>query len=273
MSSVSVVGFGRVGSALARSLRNVGWSFQCAVVRSNSATSLGEIERLGGTAISGRQPIASDVIFVTVGDAAISQVVEERLDQFQAGATVVHCAGSLGLEVFGEARTRRNDLSFGVFHPLQTVPIGAPIDVFVGAYAGIESDSEQTNSQLVELAAALEMNAVEVTAETRARYHAAATIASNHVTALLSQVETLSSDIGIPFRAFQPLVRAAVQNTFDRGAHLALTGPVSRGDVETVQRHLAALDEQSRSAYSALALAALALVPNPSEEIRTILGA
>ena len=78
MSSVSVVGFGRLGSALARALPRAGWDFQSAVLRSKSSITVGEIERLGGTVISGRQQIAGDVIFVTVGDAASAEVVEDH---------------------------------------------------------------------------------------------------------------------------------------------------------------------------------------------------
>ena len=273
MSSFSVVGFGRVGSALARSLRDAGWEFRGAFVRSGTPEISAELERLGSTALTHGQPISGDVIFLTVSDAFIGLFAQEHIDQFESGATLVHCAGSLGLDVFDVARTLRDDLSFGAFHPLQTVPVGAPLEVFTGAYAGIESDSASTGTVLNEVAEVLGMTPVRVSPESRASYHIAAPIASNHVTALLAQIETLSAEIGIPFAAFEPLVNAAVHNTFERGAQAALTGPVSRGDVETVKRHLAALEGQSLDAYRTLARAALALVPNPADELRTILGA
>ena len=87
----------------------------------------------------------------------------------------------------------------------------------------------------------------------RAAYHAAAVVASNHLVALLGQVERLAEAAGAPFAAFAPLVRASVENAFLLGAADALTGPVSRGDLGTVERHLGALDPAERDAYRSMA--------------------
>ena len=87
----------------------------------------------------------------------------------------------------------------------------------------------------------------------RTRYHTAAVVASNHLVALLGQVDRLATSCDVPFEAFAPLVLASVQNAFQLGPAEALTGPVARGDLSTVERHLQDLDPAERDAYRALA--------------------
>jgi predicted short-subunit dehydrogenase-like oxidoreductase (DUF2520 family) len=96
----------------------------------------------------------------------------------------------------------------------------------------------------------------------RVAYHAAACIASNHLVALLGQVERVAATAGVPLEAYLDLVRQTVDNVAALGPVDALTGPVRRGDEATVARHLAALDPSERPAYEALAAAARRLVCN-----------
>jgi predicted short-subunit dehydrogenase-like oxidoreductase (DUF2520 family) len=103
------------------------------------------------------------------------------------------------------------------------------------------------------------MRPFTVTPGARAGYHAAACVASNHLVALLGQVERLAREAGVPFEAFLPLVRASVDNVDELGPAGALTGPVARGDSSTVAAHLDALPDDERAAYRAGALAALRL--------------
>jgi predicted short-subunit dehydrogenase-like oxidoreductase (DUF2520 family) len=78
-------------------------------------------------------------------------------------------------------------------------------------------------------------------------------VASNHLVALLGQVERLAAASGVPFEAFAPLVRSSVANAFGVGPARALTGPVSRGDLATVEQHLDTLDPGERDTYRTLA--------------------
>ena len=89
--------------------------------------------------------------------------------------------------------------------------------------------------------------------DARALYHAAACIASNHLVALLGQVERVGGAAGVPLEAYLALVRETVENVATLGPARALTGPVARGDTATVERHLAALPAAERDAYRALA--------------------
>jgi len=111
----------------------------------------------------------------------------------------------------------------------------------------------------LEVVEALDGHAVEVPDDRRAAYHAAAVIASNHLVALLGQVERLAADLDLPLEAFLALVRGTVDNVAASGAAAALTGPVARGDWATLRRHLAALAPEERASYVALASAAARL--------------
>lgn len=100
----------------------------------------------------------------------------------------------------------------------------------------------------------------EVADADRPLYHAAAAVASNHLVALLGQVDRIAGSIGVPPEAYLDLARASLENVARLGPSLALTGPVARGDWDTVARHLAALDPSEHDAYRALAAAARRLV-------------
>jgi predicted short-subunit dehydrogenase-like oxidoreductase (DUF2520 family) len=136
-----------------------------------------------------------------------------------------------------------------------------------GTWAAVAGD-DQTR----EIALLLGLRPFELADRDRARYHAAAVVASNHVIALLGQVERLASSCGVPFEAFRALVQASVVNAFALGPATALTGPVSRGDLATVERHLAALDPADRDAYRALAREAARLTGRRDRAIDRLLN-
>jgi predicted short-subunit dehydrogenase-like oxidoreductase (DUF2520 family) len=100
----------------------------------------------------------------------------------------------------------------------------------------------------------------------RAAYHAAAVIASNHLVALLGQVERVAASVGLPLDAFLDLARVTVDNVAELGPAAALTGPASRGDQATLDRHraaLARLGPDEVTTYDALAAAARGLGRRP----------
>lgn len=160
---------------------------------------------------------------------------------------VAHLAGSLGLDVLApHPRTAG-------LHPLVAMPdadVGAA-RLAAGAWFGVAGDP-------------LAQRAVEdlggrwfpVADADRAAYHAAAVVASNHLVALMGQVERIAESVGVPGEAYLDLARGSLDNVAHLGARAALTGPVVRGDWETVARHLAALPPAERETYRAMAAAA-----------------
>ena len=137
----------------------------------------------------------------------------------------------------------------GALHPLQSLPTAAiGLERLHGSWAAVAGDPETAD-----IARLLGLHPFELPDDRRMTYHAAAVVASNHLVALLGQVERLASAAGVPFDAFAPLVQSSVVNTFGIGPALALTGPVARGDLVTVEQHLATLDPGERDTYRTLA--------------------
>jgi predicted short-subunit dehydrogenase-like oxidoreductase (DUF2520 family) len=183
-----------------------------------------------------------DLVLITTSDDAIRRVaaaVEPRPD-----VVVAHCSGAHSLDVL-EPHSRRASI-----HPLASIP-----DEWIGAErltggCSFAIDGDPLAEELVE---ALGGRAFRVDPEDRVRYHAAAVIASNHLVALLGQVERVAAEVGVPLDAYLDLVSQTLDNVRRLGPGAALTGPVARGDWATVYRHLLAVGPAERHAYEAMA--------------------
>ena len=182
-----------------------------------------------------------DLLLIATPDSAIADVAAAV--EPVATTVVAHMSGSLGLDVLGRHPRK------AALHPLVSIPdseTGAQ-RLSSGAWFAVAGDP--LTGQIVE---ALGGHQFEVADEDRASYHAAACIASNHLVALLGQVERVANQAGLPLDAYLDLVRATVDNVARLGPAAALTGPAARGDKETIQRHVQALPEEERAAYEAL---------------------
>jgi predicted short-subunit dehydrogenase-like oxidoreductase (DUF2520 family) len=189
------------------------------------------------------------VVIVATPDRSIEAATRNFATSLEPGALVVHLAGSRGLDAFADLQALRPDVRVGAMHPLQSFPTAAiGLERLHGSWAAVAGDP-----QVDELARAIGLQPFDLPDSERLRYHATAVVASNHLVALLGQVERLASACGVPFDAFAPLVQSSVINAFGIGPALALTGPVVRGDLVTVEQHLATLDPGERDAYRSLA--------------------
>jgi predicted short-subunit dehydrogenase-like oxidoreductase (DUF2520 family) len=204
----------------------------------------------------------ADTIVLAVPDGAIGSLAEEL--RAEAGVNRRHVVLHLsGLRDRGAlAPLFGTGAALGSFHPLQTISDPATAAArFAGAYAGIEGD-ERALAMAESLAASLRMTPVRIPSGAKPAYHAGATFAANYTTALVAVAERLAADAGIDpdvtHRLYLPLVRGAAAN-LEAGPVAALTGPVRRGDVETVAAHLAALGPADRQLYLLLAREALRL--------------
>ena len=153
------------------------------------------------------------------------------------GTVVAHLAGSLGLDVLAPHPRR------AALHPLVSLPdaeVGAR-RLRAGAWFAVAGDPPGSLALMEALVADLGGRSFTVADADRAAYHAAAAIASNHLVALLGQVERVAAGAGVPLEAYLDLVRATLDNVAEMGPAAALTGPVARGDWATVERHRAAL--------------------------------
>jgi pantoate--beta-alanine ligase len=179
-----------------------------------------------------------DVLVLAVPDGAVADVASSI--ESVPSTVVVHLAGALGLGVLAPHERRAS------LHPLRAIPTG-DTDL-AGGWFAVSGDA--VVEAMVE---SLGGRVVRVADADRLTYHAAAVVASNHVVALLGQVERLASQIGVPLDAFLDLARGSLENVAALGPAAALTGPVARGDWATVHAHLDALPRDERTAYATLA--------------------
>ena len=157
---------------------------------------------------------------------------------------VAHLSGALGLEALAPHLRR------AACHPLVSLADadrGADL-LCGGAWFAVAGDP-----LVNEVVEALGGRTVTVDDADRSTYHAAAVLASNHLVALLGQVERVAGPLGIPLDAFLDLAEGSLANVRALGPADALTGPAARGDEATIDRHLAALSADERAAYKALA--------------------
>jgi len=263
----ALVGPGRAGTSLALALVGAGWRPVTVAGRSIDAPSTRRaVARLGVLAV----PLAvagtgAALVVVATPDAAIDETARALAPGLDPGALVVHLSGARGVDALAPVQELRPDCAIGALHPLQTFAAPDPQRV-AGSWAAVTGPPA-----VADLARELGAHPFVVADDHRAAYHAAAVVASNHVVALLGQVERLAEAAGVPFDAFLPLIRTAVANCADRGPAAALTGPVARGDTGTVAAHLDALPDTERDTYRALALAALTLAARDDAELRALL--
>lgn len=213
-----------------------------------------------------RQPGALEeaaVVLICTGDAEIAAVATELAGGLGPDAIVGHTSGATPLDTLGPA----TDVCSGGFglHPLQTIPSGeTPL---TGVPCAVSATNAEASERACALAGSLGMEPFEIAEEDRAAYHAAATIASNFLFALEESAASLLGATGVaePRKVLAPLVLATARNWAEHGA-AALTGPIARGDEETIRRHLDALAEQAPELldlYQALADRTRALLPSP----------
>lgn len=181
------------------------------------------------------------LVVIATPDAAVAAVSAALVGH--TDAAVIHLAGSLGLDVLdGHPRA-------GCLHPLVSLPsaeVGA--QRLRGAWFAVAGDPV-----VDEVVAALGGREVHVADADRAAYHAAACIASNHLVALMGQVQRVAAAAGVPLDPYLDLARGSLDNVAGMGPRAALTGPAARGDGATLDRHRAVLDGDDVAAYDALA--------------------
>jgi predicted short-subunit dehydrogenase-like oxidoreductase (DUF2520 family) len=188
---------------------------------------------------------AVDMVFITTADDFIPKVSSEL--KWRPGQTVVHCSGASTVQSLEAAR--RQGAGVGSIHPCQTFAgIEQAIANLPGSTFAIEAE-EPVKATLTDMARALRGDIVYLTSEDKVLYHAAAAIACNYFTTIVKLAADLWRNFGKTpadaIRAYMPLLRGTLANIETVGFPKCLTGPIARGDVATIRRHLAALEKSA----------------------------
>jgi predicted short-subunit dehydrogenase-like oxidoreductase (DUF2520 family) len=196
----------------------------------------GRLGRALAGALSGRFPVSgplgrgatvagADVVLLCVPDGEIAAAAAAVTPS--PGLRVGHCSGATGLGVLAPHE------AFSL-HPLMTVTAAGA--AFTGAGAAVAGSTPAALAFATALARSLAMEPIAVADEDRAAYHAAASIASNFLVTLEDAAERLAATAGVRRELLLPLIRASVENWGRLGGPAALTGPLARGDEQTVRR-------------------------------------
>ena len=262
---VGFIGAGAVGSAMARAVHQLGYPVKA--VTSKSGTSARQLaEQLPGcSAVESAQQVTDgcDAVFIAVPDDAIKEVADGV--RWRRKQDVVHCSGAASVDLLAHAREAGANI--GGFHPLQTFPRrGLAPQVFHGVTFGVQADGELL-AELRNLAVQLGGRALVLREQDRALYHASAVLACGAVAALANAASGLWQTFSTPqekhaaLSALAPLLQGTVQALSMEGLPAALTGPIARGDVGTVRRHVDALRRDAPGVVALYGMVGLAQIP------------
>ena len=225
MDTISFIGAGRLGATLARAFARCG--LPVAMIASRQMESARRVAQVvpGCAAVSGEEAARADLVFLTVPDDAIGALAAQW--PWRADQAVVHCSGATELAVLAPAQ--RGGAEVGGFHPLQIFSDpDAALDLLPGSSVAIQAEGA-LDARLRDIAQRLQMHPLTLPPGARALYHGGASFAASFLLSMLDE-------------AVMPLAQGTLAAAARKGLAGALAGPVSRGDVGVLRRHLAALD-------------------------------
>lgn len=249
--TVAIVGCGTVGTAMGKLLSNKDYRIS-GVATSNLETA----RRAAGVTVSERfsdcpweVTRGADVVFITTPDDLIESTCMSISEHrgFDKNAVVIHCSGALSSDILSSARDC--GAAVATLHPLQSfASVDQAVSLVPGSFCTIEGDSGALPI-VREIVEDLGGILLEITAEKKTLYHAAAVAASNYLVTLMHLALELNKAAGLPtdtsFNALLPLIRGTLSNIGTKGIPGGLTGPISRGDVATVSAHLKAIEKDA----------------------------
>ena len=247
--SIAILGMGRVGTAVGSLLRSAGYRIVAVASRSVGSAEKG-VKYTGGKVYTSLAGAASqaECIFITTGDDAIASVCEEisRKGGAGAGKKVVHMSGAGKLDLLESAHSTGSRIAS--MHPIQSfASVEGAVKNIPGSTFGVTAE-EEIRDWAVQIVRDLGGVPFFVSDADRPLYHAAACIASNYLVALMYVVEEVYKSVGLnresAIKAFWPLVTGTINNIENRGTVQSLTGPISRGDIETVKKHIEAFRDK-----------------------------
>jgi predicted short-subunit dehydrogenase-like oxidoreductase (DUF2520 family) len=248
MTSVSIIGVGRVGGALAISLANAKYSIDNLVYHGRPVVP-SVVEKLPSKpkihSIDELSEISSDIIFISTPDSEIASVSSRLVAYIETKPFIFHTSGALSSAVLSDLKAI--GCRTGSMHPL--VSISSPelgAERFPGAYFCIEGEKKAVAEAETIVA---DLGGISFSIDTRFKtlYHAAAVTACGHLVALFDAAIEMMTKCGLDAdeakKVLMPLVKSTVQNLDEQSTASALTGTFARADLETFNEHLKTLNE------------------------------
>jgi predicted short-subunit dehydrogenase-like oxidoreductase (DUF2520 family) len=227
-------------------------------------------------------PQDTTIVLLAVPDRAIPEIAYDltRMGTTPPGCAVLHLSGAISTDVLEPLQ--HVGYAVGSMHPLQAVADAwISGDRLIGSAFAIAGEPAAMSAAR-RIVQSLDGLVLVIPPALRPLYHAAAVMVSNYTIALVSMGARLLMEAGVPERdavpALLPLLRGTVSNIEHLGVPAALTGPIPRGDSDTIRLHLARLSDRDRMLYCGLGLEMLDLARNAgldpvrAEEIESLLS-
>ena len=269
---IAIVGAGNLAAALAVSLRRAGYEIEAVISRAQSA-SRKKARRLANQVgarmwVNPPPTMLAEVVWFCVPDAEIARAARSLAGKIKwKGRVALHSSGALASDELAVLR-ERGALAASV-HPLMTFVRGSRPSL-AGVPFAVEGD-EAAVRVARRIVKNLGGNSHTIRTQDKPAYHAWATFASPLLTALLATSERVAAAAGVDQvsarRRMIPILQQTLANYSALGAPAAFSGPIVRGDADTVKRHLHALNEipSARAVYTALARAAAEYLPSKNK--------
>ena len=268
MQSISIVGIGRLGGALALALSKAGYRIDNLVYRSRPVPEevVGRISPQPHlVSFRDLDELRSDIVFITSADPEIESISSQLAARVKNSPLVFHTSGSLSSGILSGLA----DAGFGTgsMHPL--ISVSDPIrgsEQFAGAYFCIEGRDDATAAAKA-IVTDLGGESFSIEPQFKPLYHASAVTASGHLVALVDTASEMLSNCGVEpamaKRILMPLIKSTVTNLDNQSNREALTGTFARADIAAFERHMDALNRSAssemRRVYLELGMRSLAL--------------
>jgi predicted short-subunit dehydrogenase-like oxidoreductase (DUF2520 family) len=262
---ISIVGPGRLGSSIATQLAEAGYTITEIVGRRRALAGARKLAKSVGAKANSIEAaqLDADAIWFCVPDDQIAAAARQLATRDWSGKIALHSSGALTSNALDIVR--RRGASAASVHPLMTFVSGSPPPL-MGVPFALEGDAKamQVAGQIVRR---LGGEAFAVRKQDKTAYHAFATLICPMLVSLLATAEEVAGMAGIPAgrtnRLMAPIVKQTIANYARLGAEASFSGPIVRGDAQTVARHLRVLKTlpPAQRVYAALARAALRNLP------------
>jgi predicted short-subunit dehydrogenase-like oxidoreductase (DUF2520 family) len=280
VQSISIIGAGRVGGALAIALNRTGYTIDSVYYRGTKYLAALKDTRPQTTRFENslRSDLpASDILFIASGDPDIRGIADEIAELSGLPKFAFHTSGSLSSEELSSLSEK--GVRTGSLHPLAAVsdPV-AGAERFRGAFFCVEGD-EDSVKVAEELALAVGGRPFSIPSGSKPIYHAAAVMSAGHVVALLDAAIEMMTHCGLsPDESREilvPLAAGSIENLKDRRPAAALTGPYARGDASALSRHVSSFEDaqvgdELRNIYLDLALRSVEMMAAEGRELEPL---